>query len=508
MLALLLISSAEANLTDGACADASSNGDQFPDKSASGAQFRETVSPDYSLLWDVEYDNTYKTLTNAQSNQNFVLYQCGIDPPANNDVPAGATFISVPITMAATTSTTYIPLIEMIGERRALKAYGSSFDYVSSPCLRKMFREGDVVSAYDPETFSRDDQMIQDLGVEVTFADEFSKDAYASYVMTDTAEVAPNAVLKTAEYVEVVGLFFNREKEATEIIERMISNYLCTRDAVAEALGTRPPVKVMWSSYNAAAGGWSVPSADAWYAELIEAAGGELLLPTDAPAVTDEFGYKYLSTDQAVALARTGNDKEVWISPGPWDPRAAPYDAAPLATVPAVVGGRVFDNQGPNGANDWFERRVVEPDTLLQDIAAALHPNSIFEEDIERKWLRDVYADEPIGGVSDDDLDAACPDVTAPYVFESSPLCERGNSKKKKKSNTSRTIGAAVGLTLAGVAALLLLMYCCSYPRREPGPSFVTAPEKAEQAPGKLRACPDECDKAVDEVVLKSEEVP
>ena len=91
---------------------------------------------------------------NDASESERLLLRCGIAAPAAEDVPAGATFVQVPVTkvaagasmrprrasrvlhQAATTSTTYIPLLEMLGERQALKAYGSSFDYVSSPCLR------------------------------------------------------------------------------------------------------------------------------------------------------------------------------------------------------------------------------------------------------------------------------------------------------------------------------------------------------------------------------------
>jgi len=31
-----------------------------------------------------------------------------------------------------------------------------------------------------------------------------------------------------------------------------------------------------------------------------------------------------------------------------------------LISTQAWENGRVFDNQGPRGANDWFERRVVD----------------------------------------------------------------------------------------------------------------------------------------------------
>ena len=94
-----------------------------------------------------------------------------------------------------------------------------------------------------------------------------------------------------------------------------------------------------------------------------------------------------------------------------------------MISTQAWENGRVFDNQGPNGANDWFERRVVEPDAMLQDLALAFYPDDGPIATFSRKWLRDVRAGEPIGGVADEDLDAACPDIDAPYEFSSTEMC-------------------------------------------------------------------------------------
>ena len=46
--------------------------------------------------------------------------------------------------------------------------------------------------------------------------------------MTDIDEQQPDAVLKGAEYVEYLGLYFNREKEAAAAIQHIVDNYMCT----------------------------------------------------------------------------------------------------------------------------------------------------------------------------------------------------------------------------------------------------------------------------------------
>ena len=394
-----------------------------------------------------------------------MLHQCGVDAPAVEDLPdyaADATFVQVPISAAATTSTTYIPFIEMIGERAALKAYGSSFDYVSSPCLRKMYRDGQTVSAYDSSTWSVSDEILQDQGVEVTIADSWSNSAFAAYTMTDTAE---DSVLKVAEYVEVVGLFFNREKEATAAIEMMIDNYNCAKGKANDYLDSADAAapKVCWTGYYAYAsdtsGGWTIPVENVWYSELIEAAGGDMLVPDFEGDVESSWGTKYMSTDQVLAFCA---DADVIISPDSWTKGAEPFSL--LDGLPAVQNGRVFDNQGPRGQTDWFERRVVEPDTVLQDFLVVFHPDADAFADLDRKWLRDVEADEAVGGVDDADLDEACPDVTADYVFEAATMCDSSSSSK---SNRKAEILVII-IVVCVLAAVLLGAAACVCLRSKP----------------------------------------
>ena len=481
-LALLGRTASAANYVGGQCVVGVTSGDLFPDKCEYGTQFTQTVAADYSLLWEVAYYDSYKFVKNGKTGAVHALFQCGVDAPT--DLPAyaaDATLVSVPVTKVATTSTTYLPFIEMLGERRALKAFQSSFAWASSPCLRKMHRDGLIEAQADwvnPD--------LEALGIDVTFADSWGMTEHNAVELTDTSEEMPNAVLKTAEYVEYVGLYFNREKEASAAIAHMVENWLCTKAAVAGVVQDKAPVKVLWAQYNAGGnswspkcadgseGGWSIASANTWYSEIIEAAGGILIVPDVAGDCESNPGTAwatpYLSTAQ---LLEVGADAAVMISPGPF-----PADQD-ISSLPAYGNGHVFDNQGPNGANDWFERRVVEPDAVLQDLAVAFYPDAAELEGLSRKWLRDVVADEPIGGVSDEDLDTACPDIDAPYEFSSTDMCARlvtvpdeptdpapttdqqtteGSSSSKKNSPNAASGGIIAVAVIASALVLLLVV--------------------------------------------------
>ena len=84
----------------------------------------------------------------------------------------------------------------MLGERKALKSYQSSFQYVSSPCLRKMHRDGLIE---EKDAFA-DPPVIPDLealGVQATFASSFGARAASEpsrrWRMTSTNIQAPTS---------------------------------------------------------------------------------------------------------------------------------------------------------------------------------------------------------------------------------------------------------------------------------------------------------------------------
>ena len=79
----------EQNFVDGQCATADGE-DHFPYKSEAGDQFTDVISADYSLLWEVQYENDYKIVKNTKTGTVHVLHQCGLNPPSNEELPAYA----------------------------------------------------------------------------------------------------------------------------------------------------------------------------------------------------------------------------------------------------------------------------------------------------------------------------------------------------------------------------------------------------------------------------------
>ena len=75
------------NFVDGQCAT-NDGEDHFPYKSEAGDQFTDVISADYSLLWEVQYEDDYKIVKNTKTGDVHILHQCGLNAPSNEELPA------------------------------------------------------------------------------------------------------------------------------------------------------------------------------------------------------------------------------------------------------------------------------------------------------------------------------------------------------------------------------------------------------------------------------------
>mmetsp|Transcript_2941 Transcript_2941/g.4597 ORF Transcript_2941/g.4597 Transcript_2941/m.4597 type:complete len:521 (-) Transcript_2941:213-1775(-) len=459
------ISAPTTNLVDGQCVEnydpnVHDGIDFFPEHSTdrrvkrtpfSRLEFRGKVKADYSLHWDVTYHNTYKLLTNKIRDETYVLWQCGTPKP---EIDGAAGYFEVPVQRIGITSTTYMPYVEIIGERQALKYYTSSFSYVSSPCLRRLYQDGKIEEAYDPATWS---STIEEDDVDLVIADEWTADSNPkSFSITDTYE---DTVFQVAEYVEVVGLFFNREHEATLALDYILSAYSCLRDEIQTndvTKGGQNKKKVVIASYISSVGAFGITSCPNWYCDIVEDAGGELVLFEEEGEIETSWGSQLMSFDQVVAHAKNAH---VYVADGP-----LPDDIADALLESLTIP--IFDNQGSLGHNDWLERRLAEPDAVLADYVAMLWPEKY--PDANRNFFRNISAgEEPGSKVSDDALEAACPNVNAPYFFlisaasdcldRRSVTSRTSSNKKSTKKNVALVVGLAVALAVVVIAAFAMI---------------------------------------------------
>lgn len=384
--------------------------DLFPDK----------LKADYSVGWNVTYAKTYKIIHNKAAGQTFVAYQCGTTKPQASTLPTwvqnnNPINIEIPITKVSIASTTHIPMVEFLGERESIfaLAMGTSTK-VSSECVKKMLDT--KATKYD-----KNSTQLKIDGVQASFCDQGwgCPGTLPNPVILSAHKESSN--LATAEWVEYLALFYNKEKAVKEIVTAIDGRYNCNKKK-GKVVTTKP--KVLWANYYG--DGWSVGKCPNYYCEIIADAGGEMI--TSFPA-SGSANYGYMNDTEFLAHAK---DADVWIYPGNnFYHGVDPYGSAGIVDGPsakttvlnqikAFQNNKVYDSLR-GGLYDWFEGRISQPDIVLLDMLSIVQPSVTTGH--TRLWLRKLLPIESKEAVGTETKGSDCVDVAAPRGLRPEETC-------------------------------------------------------------------------------------
>jgi hypothetical protein len=316
----------------------------------------------------VQYNNTFKMVSNSFVNETYVGYQCGTPMP--NSVPAGAKVFQIPLAALGTDTTVPVAFIELLGLQSALKYMDPTF--ITSPCLLKLVNES-AIASFDT-SFPANKTLIaqQESTLSAVFKSSQKPSNNSRYISFDaTSDPGP---LKRAEWIKYLALFFNLEPEAKAIYDQIALSYNCQRAAYANR--TSKPV-VAWVNYYQNV--WTVSNAT--YKLLLTAdAGGANLPNASYRAYNLSKGAAEVTAFQAALQNVTVVIDESYAA----DP--ATYTLATFlanarlngtATPPPFVTNRQVWRQDKlvspdsTGGLAWFEEAVAEPQVVLQDLISA-----------------------------------------------------------------------------------------------------------------------------------------
>lgn len=339
---------AQGNL-DGCAPSFEAGKDYFPDK----------VEATESQYWSVTYEDSYKIARNSFENKTYLLYQCGTEPPADLMDQHDFT-IAVPIGNFGLTQTTMIPFIELLGKRTSIAAIvGTSLGSVYSPCLNEMADQNKVgnVGFFQKSNTTAIEEAGIDLDLDLFVQGGNSLFSSQIYV----SAFAEDFNLATFEWIKYYSLFLNLESEANEAFKDTKGRYECAvENAALLSTDTEEKPTVLWGSYSAYCGGWSVArKCPEYYCEFAEACGATLLTSQEGSIdATETCGLFYMSTEEFVEY---GKDADHWIytSPGV-DSMVYSRFKDELQNFKSVLNSEVYDTEGA-GQNSWFEQRLAEP---------------------------------------------------------------------------------------------------------------------------------------------------
>lgn len=333
--------------------------------------FPEKVVFEYASNVTVEYHRSFKLLTVAPQHQRwhfrYLLLQRGAPRPSGYPE---AIVIEAPVrTYTIEVFGGLQQFLEPLGVEGGLVALsGKSGAFLTMPRIRHAIEQGRVDEIGGGSTVNL--EKLIELRPELILSDFVgaSSSMFAvrrigltGFPLANRTERSP---LSSAEWVKVLGILFNREKEANEIFDQIAERYEDLR-ARAEAAPGRPPTALP----GRASGMWRERLIDR---QLVQAAGGELV-----PEPRARWDYYHDHPHELILDQGFGADVWPFATPA-WRSLQDLMDAdSRLAKLQAVRSGRVYVIGSPptrGVMNDYYGSAYVFPDRILADLVHILHP--------------------------------------------------------------------------------------------------------------------------------------
>lgn len=361
--------------------------DFFPDK----------LTPTYAKTFNITYHGTYKVLSNIATDESYLLYQCGTNPP-QDEIDSGkyrvVTSIPLPDGIALTT-TVQIPMFELLGLSDEIKTYIGDTLYISSPCLVDRIADGTLEVVASNEITN----IPSDTGTALWAYQWESK--YPERIIIDNnfmtsagqgtdKTITENAYLEGPSKARFEWLFFyatlyNKEKLASRIASETEQRYDCTAQNAYNDLSENDASKptAVWAYFSNYPGyeGWLIGTCDPkynYYCEYSDACNINLL-HTNITMTDEQFEEFAKDADIFFYSSDSWNDV---------------YDSKKdmLDKFKSVKNKQVFDHE-LSGEYTWWEQRMAEYDIVLEDFCTVANMTTDLNQH-QRHYLRNVFYEQ------------------------------------------------------------------------------------------------------------------
>lgn len=267
-------------------------------------------------------------------------------------------------------SSTHIAMLDVIGETARVIGV-SGMDFISNDAVRSrrdsigdvgydgnvnyellLSLQPDIILLYGTNGASGMEPKLKELGIPYVYIGEYLEDS----------------ALGKAEWIVAVAEIVGKRDEGIKAFSAIPERYNAIREKAANCLkhSSRPKVMI------------NLPYGDSWFmaptgsylVRLIEDAGGDYIYKKN-----NSNESRPIDLEEAFMLV-SASDK--WINVGQTrslDELRKNYPK--FAATKPVLSGEVYNTTGrvaANGANDYWERGVVEPDVVLRDMVMIFHP--------------------------------------------------------------------------------------------------------------------------------------
>lgn len=337
----------------------------------------------YAKGFDIEEYNGYKKLIikspypDAQEHQEFILIS-----DQQNEIQ-GDNKINIPVKKLVATSTTHIPMIEVLNETSSLIGFPTT-DYISSEKTRKRIQENKVKELGNEQEFNTEvlislqpDVMVAfSMGKSTKLYNNIEKNGIPVIFNGDWLEATP---LGRAEWIKFFGAIFNKKREADSIFNIIESEYLAAKN-IALSAKSRPVVMsgVLYKDK------WNLPAGESFTAQLYKDANTNYIWK-------DSKGQGSLVLSFESVFEKAGN-AQYWIGSGYYTTLDELKAAnAHYQEFEAFKQGEIYSfskRRSITGGVEYFEFGPMQPHIVLKDLIKVVHPELL--PDYEPYFLQKI----------------------------------------------------------------------------------------------------------------------
>ena len=327
----------------------------------------------YAKGFDIINENGIKKLiikSAYQNSQDVFEYEIH-EKKSNTIIDYKRIVIKVPVEKIVVTSTTHIPMVELLNEESSIIGFPYA-KYVSSEKTRKLIDAGNITEIGKESSLNT--EILLDLqpelvvGYSVSSADKslttVQKAGIPVIYNGDWLEETP---LGRAEWIKFFGVLFDKENQADSIFNTIENNYL---EAKKIALKSNKKQTIL-SGAIMSKDIWNLPAGDSFVAQFLKDANLNYLWKNSKGKGSLSLSFE--------SVFDTGRNADFWIAPGYFSSKEQLLQSNQIyAEFAAFKNNKIFTpstKKGETGGVIYYELATTRPDLVLKDIIKITNSN-------------------------------------------------------------------------------------------------------------------------------------
>ena len=278
--------------------------------------------------------------------------------------------IKVPIDKIVVTSTTHIPMLELLHQENTIIGFPHA-SYISSEKTSQLVSSGKITEIGKEEALNT--EILLDLQPELVVGYSISS-ADASLTTLENAGIPviyngdwlEETPLGRAEWIKFFGLLFDKEKQADSIFTIIEHNYINAKKLALQATKKTTILSGAVMSKDI----WSLPAGNSFISQFLQDANVTYLWEN-----SEGKGSLSLSFE---SVFDKGKDADFWIAPGYFSTKKQLLKNNQLyANFKAFKNNTIYTpstKKGKTGGVIYYEMAPTRPDLVLKDIIKITNP--------------------------------------------------------------------------------------------------------------------------------------